>query len=457
MIERLSAYKKSGNQVNRFWAEIEGLPWETVEEIQSRKLRKQLEYVLNQSELYRRKFQEAKLQLKKIKTIQDLKYLPFTTKEEVRQSLISKPPLGYHQAAPMEKIIRIHSSTGTTGQPTYMGITKHDYEVWKEIVSRVYYTHGLKNSDICIHAFGLGFFVGGLPIQDAIENIGATLLPIGLGQSERLIETALTLKANAIVCTPSYALYLPELTKKMGVSPKEVGFRKVLVGAEPGGGIPEVRAKIEETWGSKVVEGLGNSDIAPIIWAECEEQQGMHFCAQEFVIPEITDHNTGEVLPVEDGVEGEVVYSAIDREATPLLRFRTNDHVVLWTGPCPCGRTSPRVRCVGRYDDMLIVKGVNVFPSAVQDVVSSLRPKVTGAIEIQLMGPGPRVEGPLQIRVEGGEGVALSDYEMLGREVTELMKKRLYFTPEILIVPPGSLPKYELKAKLIRKVYEEKP
>ena len=440
----------------RFWAEIERLPWEEVKQIWARKLGKQLEYLETHSEFYRRKFKQAKVQTKKIKTASDLKHLPFTTKEEIRQSLASKPPLGWHQAAPMKEIIRVHSSTGTTGRPTYMGITNHDFDVWREIVSRVYYTHGLRKSDICIHAFGLGFFVGGLPIQDGIEGIGTTLLPVGLGQSERLIETAMTLKANAITCTPSYALYLPETAIRMGIAPKDVGFRKVIVGAEPGGGIPEIRTRIEETWGCKVVEGLGNSDISPVIWAECPEQRGMHFCAQEFIIAEIIDHGTGEVLPLEDGVEGEVVYSAIDREATPLLRFRTNDHVVMRTEPCGCGRTAPRVRCVGRYDDMLIVKGVNVFPSAVQDVVSSLRPKVTGAIEIQLTAPGPKVEGALKIKVEGGEGIAQAGYGPLGKEVVDVIKKRLYFTPEIMIVSPGSLPKYELKAKLIRKVYEEK-
>ena len=442
--------------MKQFWAEIEGSPWSEVEEIQTHQLQRQLDYLATKSEFYRLKFQKVGIQVKNIKNIKDLKYLPFTTKEEIRQSLASKPPLGWHQAAPMEDIIRIHSSTGTTGKPSYMGITQHDYDVWKDIVSRVYYTHGLRNTDVCIHAFGLGFFVGGLPLQAAIENIGATLLPIGLGQSERLIETALTLKANAITCTPSYAMYLPEVAKSMGISPRAIGLKKVIVGAEPGGGIPEVRARIEETWGCRVVEGLGNSDIAPVIWGECEKQQGMHFCAQEFVIAEIVDHNTGEVLPFEDGVEGEAVYSAIDREASPLLRFRTNDHIVMRTEQCTCGRTSPRVRCIGRYDDMLIVKGVNIFPSAVQDVVSGLRPKVTGAIEIQLAVPGPRVEGLLKINVEVGQGVAPEAYDSVGREVMEVIKKRLYFTPEIIIVPPDTLPKYELKAKLIRKIYEEK-
>jgi phenylacetate-CoA ligase len=442
--------------IKRFWAEIEGQSWEHVEKISASKLRGQLRYLEAHSEFYRRKFKQAKIQVKKIKNGSDLKHLPFTTKEEIRQSLASKQPLGWHQAAPMKDIIRIHSSTGTTGQPTYMGITEHDYGVWRKIVSRVYYTHGLRRNDVCIHGFGLGFFVGGLPVQDGIEGIGTTLLPVGLGQSERLIETALTLKANAITCTPSYALYLPETAQKMGISPRDVGLKKFIVGAEPGGGIPEIRARIEETWGCKVVEGLGNSDISPVIWAECPKQRGMHLCTQEFVIAEIIDHNTGEVLPLEDGVEGEVVYSAIDREATPLLRFRTNDHVIAWTEPCACGRTAPRVRCIGRYDDMLIVKGVNVFPSAVQDVVSSLRPRVTGAIEIQLTAPGPKVEGALKIKVEGGAGIAQAGYDVLGKEVTEVIKKRLYFTPEVLIVSSGSLPKYELKAKLIRKVYEEK-
>jgi phenylacetate-CoA ligase len=237
------------------------------------------------------------------------------------------------------------------------------------------------------------------------------------------------------------------------MDPSRLGLKKIISGAEPGAGIPSVRKKIQEDFGCLLTEGLGNSDAAPIIFGECPSQKGMHFCAQEFILCELVDPDTGEVLEMRDDATGELVYTLIDRECCPLIRFRTRDRITVWTSHCECGRTNFRVRCIGRTDDMLIVLGVNVFPSAVKDVVASLRPRTTGEIQVLLDRPGPSVEPPMKIQVEYSKDVA--NHNALKHEIENLLKEKLVFKAEVGLVPEGTLPRYEMKAKLIRKLYEE--
>jgi len=433
---------------------IETISPEELREIQERKFLKQLDYVWERSPFYWRKFKEHGVDRGDIRGLGDLPKLPFTEKDELRRSQEEEPPLGSHAAAPMEDVIRVHSSSGTTGVPTFVGITEHDQRVWTEITARSFFTQGLRRSDVVIHAAGLTFFVGGLPCKDAIERIGATFVPIGTGASDRVVMTARRLGANALHCTPSYALYLAEYVRsRYKMEPSELGFRKLVVGAEPGGGIPSIRRKLQEDYQCRVTEGLGNSDAAPIIFGECPYQQGMHFCAQEFIVCELIDPDTGEVLEMRDGAEGELVYTLIDRECCPLVRFRTHDRVVVWTSPCECGRTGFRVRCLGRTDDMLIVLGVNVFPSAVKDVVMSFRPRTTGEMVILLDKPGPKVDPPVRIQVEYTRGV--TDLEGLKREIEGALRERLVFRAEVELAEEGTLPRHEMKASLIRRLYEE--
>lgn len=433
---------------------IETLGMAELRKIQEEKFIKQLNYIWEHSPFYQRKFKEYGIKREDIRGLQDLSRLPFTEKDELRESQEKQPPLGSHAAVALDEVVRIHSSSGTTGVPTFVGITKHDHEVWTDITARSFFTQGVRKSDVVIHAAGLTYFVGGLPVKDAMEHIGAAFVPIGTGASDRVVTTAKMLKANVLHCTPSYALYLAEYVRKnYDMDPSELGFRKLVVGAEPGGGIPAVRKKIEEEYGCKVTEGLGNSDAAPVIFGECPYQQGMHFCAQEYIVCELIDPGTGEVLEMGDGAEGELVYTLIDRECCPLVRFRTRDRVVVWTSPCECGRTSFRVRCIGRTDDMLIVLGVNVFPSAVKDVVCSFRPLTTGEMVILLDKPGPKVEPPVRIQVEYGEGV--SNLEQLKKDIERLLREKLVFRANVELVPAGTLPRYENKAKLIRKLYKE--
>jgi len=232
------------------------------------------------------------------------------------------------------------------------------------------------------------------------------------------------------------------------MTPSELGFKKLVVGAEPGGGVPSIRKKLQETFGATVKEGLGNSDAAPIIFGECQYQQGMHFCAQEYIVCELIDPETGDSIDMVDGSQGELVYTLIEREACPVVRFRTRDRVIVWTDPCTCGRTSFRVRCVGRTDDMLLVRGVNVFPSAIKDVVASFSPRTTGDMLVLLDKPGPSADPPLKIQVEYGTSV--SDLIDLKAEIEKEIRNRLVVSSNVELVPEGTLPRYEMKAKLVK-------
>ena len=414
-------------------ARIETMPLQQTQELQERKLRKQLAYDYQNSALYHRKFDEVGARPEDIRTLEDLAKLPFTTKEELRDSQLEYPPLGRHAAVPMSRVVRIHSSSGTTGRPSYVGITRHDRDTWIESVARVYWSEGVRPDSVVVMGFGMSFFVGGLPLHNSIEEIGATFIPVGTGASDRLITSIQNLGATHLTCTPSYAIYLAEYVRdKFHVEPSTLGIRRIQVGAEPGGGVPAVRQRIEEDWGAFVTEGLGNADVLPVYAADCDERNGMHFLAADFAILEIIDPETGQSLPLDrPEVRGEMVFTHIDRECVPLVR----------------------IRCIGRTDDLLILRGVNVWPSAIKDVLMAMRPRTTGEVQIVLAHPGPRVDPPLHLKVEYGSDV--EDLAALKREIEEMVRNKLVFTANVELVPPGTLPRYEMKAQLIRKAYEQ--
>lgn len=434
---------------------IETMPLEQIHELQERKLRRQLVYNFQNSIFYRRKFDQFGIRPEDIRSLDDLAKLPFITKEELRDSQLEQPPLGLHAAVPMAQVIRLHSSSGTTGRPSYVGITRHDRDVWTEVVARVYWSEGVRPDSIVAMGFGIGFFVGGLPLHDAIEEIGATFIPVGVGASDRLITSIQNIGADQLTCTPSYATYLADYVhEKFNVEPRTLGLKRIQVGAEPGGGVPAIRQRIEEDWGAFVTEGIGNADVIPVYSADCDERSGCHYLASDVAILEIIDPDTGQVLPLDKPeVHGEMVFTHIDRECVPLVRFRTRDQVIVWTEPCPCGRTGVRIRCVGRTDDMLILRGVNVWPSAIKDVIMAMRPHTTGEVQILLTEPGPRVDPPVQMQVEYGPDV--EDLAALKRDIEQTLRDRLIFTADVELVPPGTLPRFEMKAQLIRKLYTQ--
>ncbi|MDT3700319.1 MAG: AMP-binding protein [Thermincola sp.] len=422
-----------------------------LEEIQSKKLVQQVAYVYENSSFYRDRMDAIGIGPNDIKSKKDLFKLPFITKEDVRESQAKQPPFGSHLTANIDDIIRVHASSGTTGVPSFMAVTRNDNQIWTNMVSRVLHTNGFNSKDRILFGLNIGLFVGGVPVVNGIQNIGAALIPVGTGSSQRMLELAKLLKPTALLCTPSYALYLAEIAEKeLKIDLRSLGIRLIHTGGEPGGGIPGIRKAIEEKWGAKVVEALGNSDIAPVIWGECEYQDGMHFCGQEGIIPELIDPVTLEPLELRDGTEGELVYTVIDRQATPMLRFRSYDRVVVWTSPCRCGRKSLRLKCIGRTDDMMVFKGINVFPSAIQDLITGLK-ETTGALQIIVKEAGGHAVSDIKIQVEYKKEYPSEKLDHLKDTIEKLLQEKLFVKPRVVLEPEGTLPRFEMKAKLVRR------
>ena len=289
--------------------------------------------------------------------------------------------------------------------------------------------------------YSSGPFVAGAALA-AFDRLGACHIPVGIGNTERVLTAIERLRPDAVVLTPSYAAYLAEQADLRSSS-----VTRVLVAGEPGGGEPAFRAKLEEGWGATVTEAMGIGDIGPSLWGECEHQDGMHLGARGFVHAELIDPDTGAAIDLDDGATGELVLTHLRHRAAPLLRFRTRDHVQIRMSPCPCGRTGPRVRCVGRTDDMLIVRGVNVFPSAVREVVSGFEPDVSGNILVRPQAAGVKQEPPLPVDVELARGTEPDD--RLAEAIRERLRNVLVVQTRVELVPWGSLQRSEWKSKLV--------
>ena len=438
----------------RYWnSETETLSEAEYRLVQEKAFLNQLDYVWKNSPFYQLKFRDTGLALKDIRGLDDLHKLPFTEKSELRDSQINHPPLGKHAIAPLKKVSRVYSTSGTTGRPTYIGLTRHDIKTWRESASRALWTGGFRPSSI-VPLIVAPYLIAD-SYTDAIENIGATCLPTGVGATDRLIGAFQNIGANALLATSSFPLHFARSLKKRGIEPKSLGLKIILAGGEPGASIPSIRHKVEETFACNFLEMMGNGDMAGEIWSECEYKRGMHFIAQGIVHPEIINPDSAEPLEIKEGTQGELIYTSIDRECMPLIRFRTRDHVIVTQTDCECGRTGFGIRCIGRTDDMLIVQGVNVYPSAIRDVISSLEPETTGAIEIQLKKQPPEGwEPPIHIKVEHGKRP--EDLLDLKQKIEALIREKLIFRAQVELVAPDSLPKFEYKAKLMRKLYEEK-
>jgi len=433
------------------WSDrFETLSAEDFHRVQSEALLKELRYVSENSLFYQEKFRRAGVDVSQIKTVDDLHLLPFTEKTELRDSLAAARPLGKHAAVTIDKVIRVYSTSGTTGTPTYIGLTGHDRDVWREAAMRAMWTCGMRPRHIV--PLPIGTFFIAASYGEAIEGLGATLVPVGVGATDRLIGAIKNLGANYILSTASFPLYLIDYCQKKGIAARSLGLEGFMVGGEPGGGIPHIREQIQQAFGATVRECMGNGDMVGLMWAECEHGNGMHFIGQGICHVEVIDPDSGECVQIKDGAQGELVYTSLDRECQPLIRFRTRDHVVITKTRCDCGRTGFAASCIGRTDDMLIVSGVNVYPSAVRDVVGSFMPRVTGEIVIVLEEPPPSVRPPMKIRVEHSE--SMGNPKELKSAIERMLRDKLIFSSDVELVPPGSLPKFEYKAKLVLKAYE---
>lgn len=339
--------------------------------------------------------------------------------------------------------MRIYSTSGTTGTPSYVPLTAGDLESWIAGSARSYAASGLSAGERIVSTYNAGPFVAGAALA-SFDRLGLCHIPLGTGNTERLVRAIELLRPEAVVLTPSYAAYLAERFDL-----RDSSVERVLVAGEPGGGEPAFRAQLEEGWGARVTEAMGIGDIGISLWGECEQQDGMHLGARGFVHPELIDPASGEALPLEDGAAGELVLTHLRHRAAPLLRFRTRDHVVVRTSPCPCGRTGPRVRCVGRTDDMLIVRGVNVFPTAIRDVVGAFVPAVSGHVLVKPRDPGVKQEPPLPVAVELAPDADAGD--SLAEAIRERIRDVLVVQTRVELVPWGSLQRSEYKSKLVER------
>lgn len=436
---------------------VESMPASDVRALQERLLQKQLAYLFERSPFHRRKLEEAGRPDLRFRTLADLPSLPYTTKDEVRQSLQRQLPLGEHLAARPEDVVQYHCSSGTTGRPSYVGLTAADLVDWIEVQRRCLWGAGVRPKDRVLQAFGMSRgWVGGLPIVQAVQAVGAGVIPAGAEPGTTwLLNVIRDLEPNVLLATPNFAIYLGEQALEiLGTEARQLTIRTIAVGGEPGGGIPSVRDRADRLWGAEMREMMGGGDICPVLWSDCEERDGMHFMAGDSLLFEIVSLEDQVPLPIEEGAVGELVYTHLKREATPALRFRHGDIVTVVDTKCRCGRTAPKIRCHGRTDDMFIVKGVNVYPTAIQDIIVSMRPSTTGAVTVVKETPDYTIPGPLHIRVERGEETALENVTQLASRIEQRIHEMLRCRVTVEILEPGTLPRPgREKVALVEKRY----
>jgi phenylacetate-CoA ligase len=411
--------------------------------------RRQIAYLFDHSSFYRERLARSGFPTAEaIGGLDRIAALPLTEKQEIRASCTADNPIGAHLAVSREKLVRIYSTSGTTGTPSYISLTRQDLDNWVTTSARSYSASGIAAGEMVVSTYNAGPFVAGAALA-AFDRLGMCHVPVGTGNTERLMTAIRLLKPTAAVMTPSYASHLIEWAAERGINLQNSSVRRVLVAGEPGGSEAPMRQRLEQGWGAKVTEVMGIGDIGVSLWGECEEQIGMHFGGRGFVHAELIDPETGEALAMEDGARGELVLTHLRHQAAPLLRFRTRDHVEVWTSPCPCGRKALRLRCVGRTDDMLIVRGVNVFPSAIRAVVGEFSPEVSGAILVRPASEGVKQEPPLPIVVELTKG-GKPDADLAAR-IRERLRAVLVFSAAIELAPFGTLERSEYKSTLVRR------
>ncbi len=394
--------------------EIECAKRSTIKDIQLERLKKTVSHVYKNVPFYRERLDSVYLPPEKISSLKDLEQVPFTTKEDLRLNY----PYNLF-AAPKKEIVRLHASSGTTGKPTIVGYTRKDLDMWSECVARLVTMTGATADDVAQISFGYGLFTGALGLHNGLEKVGAAIIPISSGNTEKQLMVMKDFGTTILVSTPSYALYMSETAEELGIKSSDLSLRIGLFGGE--GHTIEMNREIERRWGILATENYGLSEIlGPGVSGECYLKVGMHF-AEDCFIPEIIDPETGKVLPM--GEEGELVITTIDKEAFPLLRYRTKDITRLIEEPCACGRTSVRMEKIkGRSDDMLIIKGVNVYPSQIESVIVGL-PHISPYYQLVVSRHG--YNDALEVHVELADASLLEKFSEL-EEVENMLKSKLH-------------------------------
>lgn len=421
--------------------EIECTEREQMQELQSSKFNCMVKRMYNNVPFYRLKFDEIGLKPDDIKDIEQLKDLPFTTKNDLRDNY----PFGLF-TVPQSDVVRIHASSGTTGKPTVVGYTHSDIEVWAEVVARSLTMAGIHSGDTIQIAYGYGPFTGGLGLHYGAEKIGATVIPISTGNTKKQLQFMTDFKATVLACTPSYAAHLGECIANDGISPDDIKLRIGVFGAEPW--TNELRCQIENLLSLKAFDIYGLSEvIGPGVSMECECQCGNHVFEDHF-IPEIIDPETLEVLP--DGEIGELVFTTVSKMAMPLLRYRTRDLTRLHREKCDCGRTLVRMeKCLGRTDDMLIIRGVNVFPSQIESVLMDMS-EITPHYQIIVRRENNLDTMEILVEVDQKNwSDSIRELEGIRRRIDNNIKSMLGIGAKIRLVEPNTIERSEGKAKRV--------
>jgi|SRR5271165_746042 len=426
--------------------------WDAALETQSRAdwdrlklslLQRHLHHAYQGSPYYRASFDAAGVHPDQVKNLDDLRRFPFITKHTLRERQLAVPAFGDLVAVPERDIVYISASSGSTGIPTASPFTAGDFEDWIDYEARQFWSSGMRPEDRYCHSLNMSLFIGG-PCVLGAQKLGALSIHAGTVSSERLLQLLKQFQATIIWTTPSYAWYLGETAVKEGIDPKrDLAVRKIFVAGEPGGSIPETRARIEESWGADVYDYYGLSDIFGSCAGMCEEKNGLHW-AEDHILVEVLDPETQELVP--EGGRGEMVLTTLKKAARPMIRFRTGDIVSFTSEPCACGRTSTRLQGVhGRLDDMLIIKGINIFPSDVEAIARQDR-DLTG--EYRLIVERVNHLDRLTVEVERVRGYNGTDQDLAARFSRQLQSVT-GARAEVSILPPDTLPRATHKAKRV--------
>lgn len=417
------------------------MPRRELEELQLAKLKHLVDYCKNNVPFYAKRLEAAGISGDKIKTLSDIQYIPYTEKSDIRDNY----PYGLF-AQPMKKIVRIHASSGTTGNPTVVGYTRNDLDMWSDCVARLCAAVGVTDDDIAQISFGYGLFTGALGLHYGLEKLGAAVIPVSSGNTEKQVKLLHDFGTTVLISTPSYAMYMSEVAHDMGISNDQLKLRIGLFGSE--GCTNELRDKIEKGFGLFSTDNYGMSELCgPGVSGECYLREGLHF-AEDHFLPEIINSKTGEVL--ERGETGELVVTTLSKEGIPMLRYRTKDITRLNYEPCACGRTHCRMDKVkGRSDDMLKIRGVNVFPSQIESVLVGM--EHVGP-HYQLIVRKKNFLDTLEVKVELSNGELLQSYgelEALQHKIHDRLKSVLGLETKVTLAEPKSLERFQGKAKRI--------
>ena len=409
------------------------------------KLKSLLNRVYEQSPYYRDKFDRAGVNPQNLKSLEHYQEYPFFDKDEERASQeasreTARHTFGLHITCNPRSVNRVSASSGTTGSPTYSGFTLKDREITNDNQARALVRLGIEPGDVVMHASVLSMWIAGIPGVDSMMAYGVCLVPVGaLSGVERVAQIARDTRPKSIKCTVSFAQYLAKhMEERTGIDPATLGLEKVVVFGEPGGSIPEIYEPLEKGFGGAMVHDImGATGCHSPTGISCEEHNGIHFYAEDNAMFEICDPESLQSLPIEDGVEGEIVFTGLERECGPLIRWRDKDIIQVTTEPCRCGRPGPRMLFKGRVDDMLLVKGVNVFPNAVRDVINKTSDLTTGNIRIVKPSAGPVVPAPVLVKVEVKAGLPDQKRQALAGDLDNAIHHHLRFRATFEFIDEG--------------------